>query len=89
MDALYNIQKTRVHTIDTFLFRLKKRESEGNPPIMSSFVMRGSEAEDYQICEKNVEIEIWDGFNNNLVIQNYAEKKKIIIYIPQEWQKKS
>lgn len=58
MDALYNIQSTRVHLIDIFLFGLKKRESEEKPLIMRSFIMRESEAEDYQICEKNIEIGI-------------------------------
>ena len=53
--------------------------------------MKEQEARDCYIREKDVAIEIQDGFNNNLVIQHYMEKrkkKKIIIYIPQSWQKK-
>lgn len=88
MDALNYIQNTIFGRNDNLFFRLKKREPETNPQIMNSFVMREGEAKDYRICEKNVEIEIRDGFNNNLVVQNYAEKKRIIIYIPREWQKK-
>ena len=36
--------------------------------------MKEQEARDCYIREKDVAIEIQDGFNNNLVIQHYMEK---------------
>ena len=50
--------------------------------------MKKKEAQDYLISEKNATVEIRDGFNPNLVVQRYVESGKIIIYIPEGWQKK-
>ena len=54
---------------------------------MRNFVMREKESRDYLISEKNAQIEIRDGFNSNRVIQHYTESRKVIIYIPEGWQK--
>ena len=53
-----------------------RKESGRESKYMRSFVMKEQEAEDYRICEKNAEIEIRAGFNSNLVVQNYRERKK-------------
>lgn len=55
---------------------------------VSTLVMKLHDAQDYQICADNMEIEIRDGFNCNMVIQRYEKRQKIIIYIPCEWKKK-
>lgn len=55
---------------------------------INSFVMKAQAAEDYRIRIKYAKIEIRDGFNSNLVVQCYEKSNSVIIYIPEEWQRK-
>ena len=54
---------------------------------MRNFVMKEKEARDCCISEENAQVEIRDGFNCSLVVQHYTESRRVIIYIPQSWQK--
>lgn len=55
----------------------------------STSVLTEEDAREYQIRERNAQVEIRDGFNQNLVIQYYeGRQKKIILFIPQNWQQK-
>lgn len=55
----------------------------------STSVLTEEDAREYQIRERNAQVEIRDGFNQNLVIQYYeGRQKKILLFIPQNWQQK-
>lgn len=86
MEITGEMWNTRANIIERVISKFRqcalKKESSG----MSSFVMKAQNAQDYQICEKNAEVEIRDGFNCNLVVQRYDRKKRIIVYIPCEWK---
>ena len=91
MDALYDAPNTKVRIIEHIISRFTKELWRNDSRNISSFVMKEQEARDCYIREKDVAIEIQDGFNNNLVIQHYMEKgnkKNILICIPQSWQTK-
>lgn len=52
----------------------------------STSVLTEEDAREYQIRERNAQVEIRDGFNQNLVIQYYeGQQKKILLFIPQNF----
>ena len=87
METTVEIWNTGLNVL-SMIPKFWKRSAEQELRGLCSFVMKAEEAKDYQICEKNAEIEIQDGFNSNLVVQRYYETRKIIIYIPRKWTKK-
>lgn len=88
MQAIYDTWNPESHVADGVISRLLTRVSERKHRSMRSFVMKEMYAHDYRIYEDYAQVEIRDGFNSNLVVQYYEEKNKIIIYIPQGWEKK-
>ena len=88
MDALCDMRNTGVRVLESIFPGFVKSRAERESWNMRSFVMKEQDAQDCRVCEKNVQVEIQDGFNSNLVIQHYRERKKVIIYIPRGWQKK-
>lgn len=76
MDALYDAPNTKVRIIEHIISRFTKELWRNDSRNISSFVMKEQGARDCYIREKDVAIEIQDGFNNNLVIQHYMEKGK-------------
>lgn len=85
METAYDTEST-IPLVHNRFWRKKTENIEAQNKVIS-FVMSQQTAEDYKICEKNSLIEIRDGFNSNLVIQRYGSKKKVVIYIPQDWEK--
>ena len=86
MEASYLQAGTMISAVMRSCMRLLQGEEK--KMTMQNFVMKKKEAQDYLISERNATVEIRDGFNPNLVVQRYVESGKIIIYIPEGWQKK-